>query len=276
MNFVLGKIKSLRKKPFRKIISDYALFENIELSHAAKISYNPDHNLDEECWFKIEQFSKKDFCIDLLKTPIDSKDHSELAKNEFEKIAYIASIQDLDVYFQKLSPSLFIKRKTITFGEVAQVEEGSTRIIVNKQPDAIYLSASDTLVFKNLAVISSIFKGIDTLYREATDEEVAEFLKSKFITLSPEYNSEKVSIPNRKRISLALETLEKISLDDRKNLHLYIDEYCKDKVSFDKKLERFEITTDDDLKLLLYGIEQRFYTTLFGSEKRIANSIQAF
>lgn len=276
MNFVLGKIKSLRKKPFRKIISDYALFETIELSHAAKISYNPDQNLDEECWFKIEQFSKKDFCIDLLKTPIDSKDHSELAKNEFEKISYITSIQDLDVYFQKLSPSLFIKRKTITFGEVAQIEEGSTRIIVNKQPDAIYLSASDTLVFKSLAVISSIFKGIDTLYREATDEEVTEFLKSKFIALSPEYNSEKVSIPNRKRISLALETLEKISLDDRKNLHLYIDEYCKDKISFDKKSERFEITTDDDLKLLLYGIEQRFYTTPFGSEKRIANSIQAF
>ncbi len=276
MNFVLGKIKSLRKKPFRKIISDYALFETIQLSHAAKIIYNPDHNLDEECWFKIEQFSKKDFCIDLLKTPIDSKDHSELAKSEFEKISYIASIQDQDVYFQKLSPSLLIKRKTITFGEVAQIEEGSTRIIVNKQPDAVYLSASDTLIFKNLAVISSIFKGIDTLYREATDEEVTEFLKSKFIVLSPEYNSEKVSIPNRKRISLALETLEKISLDDRKNLHLYIDEYCKDKVSFDKNLERFEITTDDDLKLLLYGIEQRFYTTPFGSEKRIANSIQAF
>ncbi|EAO7712372.1 ATP F0F1 synthase synthase, partial [Salmonella enterica] len=28
-----------------------------------------------------------------------------------------------------------------------------------------------------------------------------------------------------------------------------------------------------ELKYLLYGIEQRFYTTRFGNEKRLANSI---
>ena len=39
---------------------------------------------------------------------------------------------------------------------------------------------------------------------------------------------------------------------------------------------QFEISTDEDLKLLIFGIEQRFYTTRYGEkESRLANSIQA-
>ena len=35
----------------------------------------------------------------------------------------------------------------------------------------------------------------------------------------------------------------------------------------------YEITNNKDLEYLLYGIEQRFYTTKVGDERRIANSI---
>lgn len=35
----------------------------------------------------------------------------------------------------------------------------------------------------------------------------------------------------------------------------------------------FEVGSEDELKMLLYGIEQRFYTTVVGGEKRIANSV---
>jgi hypothetical protein len=38
----------------------------------------------------------------------------------------------------------------------------------------------------------------------------------------------------------------------------------------------FEVGTEDELKMLLYGIEQRFYTTIVGGEKRIANSVVPF
>jgi hypothetical protein len=55
----------------------------------------------------------------------------------------------------------------------------------------------------------------------------------------------------------------------------YIEDYCKQKLNFDQPNQKFEISTDDELKLLLYGIEQRFYTTPFGQEKRLANSVQA-
>ena len=48
-----------------------------------------------------------------------------------------------------------------------------------------------------------------------------------------------------------------------------------ERLQYDKVASTFEISDDDSLKLLIYGIEQRFYTTQFGQEKRLANSVQA-
>jgi len=60
---------------------------------------------------------------------------------------------------------------------------------------------------------------------------------------------------------------------DKAEVHSYIEKYCEKKLNFNKQDSKFEISTDDELKLLLYGIEQRFYTTPFGHEKRLANSV---
>ncbi|EFA5442641.1 ATP F0F1 synthase synthase, partial [Escherichia coli] len=49
---------------------------------------------------------------------------------------------------------------------------------------------------------------------------------------------------------------------------------CSEKLKFDDGTGCFEISCDEELKLLLYGIEERYYTTRFGNEKRLANSIQ--
>jgi len=274
MDQVLAKVKGLRKKPYFKLISDEALFDVVTVDLNASVPYNPDHNLDEDSWFKIESFSDKDFCIELLKNDFDSKDFDDLQKDKFIKIAYLFSVQGGDFYFQKITPSLFIKRKTLVFGEAAELEESDNRLVVNQAPDAVYLKQSDTLIFRNLATISSIFKGIDELYREATNEEVEQFLDESFIELSDGYDINSVSKPNRKRIGLAMNTLENMSAAERTDLLGYIDGYCNQKLKFDEGSQEFEISTDDDLKLLLYGIEQRFYTTPFGHEKRIANSVQ--
>jgi hypothetical protein len=54
----------------------------------------------------------------------------------------------------------------------------------------------------------------------------------------------------------------------------YIHSYCETKLKFDAENKKFEIKSDEELKYLLYGIEQRFYTTHIGNEKRLANSVQ--
>lgn len=273
MDHILAHIKTRAKKRIFKLVSEQSLFDPVTVDLTACVPYNPDHNLDEDSWFKIESFSNQAFCIDFLKKEFDSKDYHDLAKANFSKIAYLFAVQDGDFYFQKITPSLFVKRKTLVFGETAELEKSQTRLVINALPDAVYFKGSDTLVFRNLATISSIFKGIDELYKEATKEEVEQFLDESFIELSNDYGVEKVSTPNRKRIGLAMKTLESMSADDRTNMLEYIDGYCEQKLKFDQQNQKFEISTDEDLKLLVYGIEQRFYTTPFGKEKRCANSV---
>ncbi|EHZ2745594.1 ATP F0F1 synthase synthase [Vibrio vulnificus] len=273
MDHILAHIKTRAKKRIFKLVSDQSLFDTVKVDLEACVPYNPDHNLDEDSWFKIEGFSNQAFCIDLLKKVYDSKDYDDLTKENFSKIAYLFAVQGEDFYFQKITPSLFVKRKTLVFGEAAELEKSQTRLVINALPDAVYYKAADTLIFKNLATISSIFVGIDELYKEATKEEVEQFLEEPFIETSNGYSVDKVSKPNRKRIGLAMKTLENMSPDDKTNMLEYIDGYCEQKLKFDKQNQKFEISTDEDLKLLVYGIEQRFYTTPFGKEKRCANSV---
>lgn len=273
MDNIFAKVKGPRKKPFFKLVSDYTLFDALDLSTLSLIPYNPDHNLDEDSWFVIEGFSHQPFCLSYITADFDSKDYDDLTKRYFTKISYIFSNQDDDFYFQKITPSLFIKRKTIAFGESAEIEENEGRLIINYTPDAVYLKDRDILIFRNLATISSIFKGIDILYKEATEEQVNTFLGESFIGLSPDYDMEKVSKPNRRRIALAMDTLTEMSAADRNEMLLYINDYCAEKLKYDAVGNKFEVSSEEELKYLLYGIEQRFYTTRFGNEKRLANSI---
>lgn len=275
MDQVLTKVKGHSKKTIFKLLSDQTLFDELIITDDACVEYVPDHNLDEDSWFKIDQFSEQHYCLEILKKDFDSKDYDDLPKTKFKDIAQLYAIQGDDFYFQKITPSLFVSKKMIAFGEAATLESSDKRLVINAFPDAVYFKNTDSLVFKSLATISSIFKGIDELYKEATKEEVEAFLEEDFIELSDDYDIAKVSKPNRKRIALAMDTLAALPVDERDQMYSYIHSYCEKKLTFDKENSKFEINSDDELKYLLYGIEQRFYTTPLGHEKRLANSVQA-
>ena len=55
-----------------------------------------------------------------------------------------------------------------------------------------------------------------------------------------------------------------------RNIFQYIGEYCPD---LRTENNAFLVGSEDELKMVLFGIEQRFYTTPVGDEKRIANSV---
>ncbi|ARR45963.1 ATP F0F1 synthase synthase [Vibrio campbellii] len=274
MDLVLAKVKGRSKKSIFKLLSDETLFDELVVTDDACVGYAPDHNLDEDSWFKIDNFSQQPYCLEILKTDFDSKDYDDLPKAKFKEIAQLYAVQGDNFYFQKITPSLFVTKKMIAFGEVAELESTEKRLVVNQVADAVYYKAQDKLVFKNLATISSIFKGIDELYKEATKEEVEKFLEEDFIELADGYDTSKVSKPNRKRIALAMDTLAALPMEERDQMYSYIHSYCEQKLTFDKENSTFEINSDDELKYLLYGIEQRFYTTPLGHEKRLANSVQ--
>ena len=275
MDNVLARLKRLRKNVYRKVLSNCKLYEMHTASTKSYPQYNSDHNLDEDSWFTFNEFSKSKYFIDLLKTNFDFKEINDINRDQFSEMTYLCAIQSGEFYFQKITPSTYLsKKKLIHFGETAELEYSSNRIVVSSIPDAIYKPETDTLIFKNLSAIASIFPGIDELYKEATKAQVVDFLKNNLVSLTNKYCSEDVSKPNRKRIGLAIATLDAMSAKDRENIILYIKDYSAGRLKFNNKTNSFEISTDEELKNLLYGIEQRFYTTAIGKVKRIANSVQ--
>lgn len=275
MNHVFARL-SRKRKNLVNVLSDNQLFKDIKFDDIDVIAYTPDHNLDEDSWFKIERFSEQNYFPEFLKDGLDSKYFENISKEDYKDIKLLISRQNGDLYFQKVMPSFILKKKGwLSFGESIEFKKYENLITINELPNAIYFSDKNILIFKDLSTISSIFKGVDELYREATDEEVTKFLEQDFILLSNGFSADKASKPNRKRIALAIQSFNAMSEEEREDVLKYIQDYCNNKntLMYDEKTRKFCIENDTQLKYLIYGIEQRFFQTLVGKEKRVANSI---
>jgi len=275
MNDIFAKIQSRNEPGIYKAISGKQLFVPLNIPDECKINYDPAHKLDDDCWFVISDFSTHKFFLDILKDNFTSLDYNQLPKKEFEKISFIFSVQDGDFYFQKITKGRIInKTRLIAFGESAKMQEINNSLQINDFPDAVYFKKEDALLFRSLERISSIFKGIESLYREATDEETKKFLGNSFIALADDYNIDKVKKLNRKRIAMAIDKIKEITEKDKEMLLSYIAEYCKT-LKFDKENLRFTISNEGDLKSLLDGLSENYYTTEISKERRRSNSNHA-
>ena len=245
--------------------------------------YDPKTILEHDEWFKITRFSEKTYCLDLIKKNFDSVDFTVFKNDNFGKIEYIFSYLDNVYCFQRVTSAKQIRQKLIEFGDSFKVEESLDKVpksfakLINRAsiylkvfPDAIYHMENDVLYFRSLKDISKIFLGIDELYREATEDEVVNFLGKNFIKLSDGFSSDNVKTQNRKRIVPALEIMNKLSVEENNNMFLYIEEYCP---KLEKINNKFVIANESSLKDLLNGIDQRYYTTPISGERRLANSV---
>ena len=276
MNKVFVKLKQRQGNKFKKMLSvEEDIYQDKNSIIETVTEYVAGALLEDGEWFEIKDFSQQEYYLnDLLEQDLDSVDFDSLSKQDFDKIDYLFVKKDKYIYFQNIPKSGLVKKKRIgCFGEVFKYNSESNEIIINDFPDAIYEKDTDTLFFHRLESITSIFRGIDQLYREATAKETSDFLENDFITLKDNYTSDKVKSANRKRIAMASQTLNELTQDERNNIFSYIGGYCPE---LKPNEESFEVSSEEDLKLLLFGIEQRFYTTLVGGEKRIANSVTAF
>lgn len=274
MKNICVKLSQRENKKYRKMLSsEETIFPEFDPDNTSTSPYTPGATLQDDDWFCITNAKGKDYSIDLLSEPFSTADMDSLTRAEFDKIDYLFVIDDRFIFFQNVSKSKLVSQKRIVhFGEGFTYKTDCAEIVIRDLPDAIYDKTTDSLYFRRLESITGIFRGIDMLYREATQEETDTFLANDFISLKDDYSSNKVKTANRKRIALAAKTLSELDESDRKNIFKYIGDYCPDlKVSENA----FEVGSENELKMLLYGIEQRFYTTPVGGEKRIANSIIA-
>lgn len=270
MNHLLAKLKG-KGKGFVKVISNADFFE-MPSGITDPIPYEASHTPDQDEWFVIPVFSSKDYCIDFLKNDFVEAEYSQITVEQYKSIKYLVAVQDNFYYFQNLSGSKVLQKKFFTVGTAPVLVEDKI-IVLETIPDAIYDGANDALYFKNLSAIGRIFKGIDVLFKDATDEETGSFLSSDFILLSDDYCAQKVNKPNRKRIALAVQALNSFSPVDKATIFQYIKDYYSD-LQFSETEQAFSISNDEDLKKLTFGIEQRYYTTIVGGQKRVASSVR--
>lgn len=273
MSNIYAKLRQREKgSKYRKILStDFPVYQAATQIITSSSPYTAGAVLEAEEWFFVSEASKQQYALDILGQDYASVDFDSLATADFTKIDFVFTEINGDLFIQNISKSKLVSQKHIlSFGEKFEYQNDCNDIVINKFPDAIYQKDTDTLYFRKLESITSIFKGIDQLYREATKEETEQFLNSDFITLKEGYSSSDVKTTNRKRIALAQKILSDLSEPDKKSIFSYIAEYCPQLQTSEKT---FQVGTEDELKMLLFGIEQRFYTTPVGREQRIANSV---
>jgi hypothetical protein len=270
MSYLLAK-KGGRNGEYVKLMSDNEIFqlpEDLDNPHI----YDSDHNLDDDEWFAITEFSNSEYSIDFITRDFNSAEYNQIGNNDYNNLKFLCSYQDDNFYFfQKLTSSQTVRKKWFKISNDPVLSEDPI-IIIKPYPDAIYDKEQDILYFKNLTAITTVFPEIGNLYREATDADTEAFLGNDFINLTDNYDVSKVKTANRKRIAMAMDTLNRFTLVEKNQIFDYIKEYCPE-LDFSEDEEYFEIGTEDNLKHLLYGIEQRYYTTPLGNERRLANSI---
>ncbi|MFA6152675.1 MAG: hypothetical protein WC716_15230 [Chitinophagaceae bacterium] len=265
MNYLLAKVK--RKTNLFRVLSTQQNIFNLPVLDDC-LAYNPATLLDEEQWYTLADFSDSQYCTDFFKNDFDSVNHIQITNDDASKMSYLCSVQNSNYFFQVINSSLLIRRKWFALDELS-IEADRPIVTINNDADAIYDKVNDVLYFKKLSTANSIFKGIDQLYREATNVETETFLQSDFLRMMNNFDSNAVKVPNRKRIALVMDTLNGYNDQQRTDIFTYMQGYIQ--VPFVNNA--FEIETEEHLKHILYGIEQRFYTTQLGNERRIANSI---
>ena len=273
MNYICAKIKDKHdRSKYRSMTStENEIYKpKEELVHSFR-EYTPDSLLEEGEWYVIKSFSQQEYALDLMKKEYQVVDYDELEHDDYKHIDFLFVHVDKALYFQKVGKTRLTKKKRLIwkYGDSFEYIHDADVLTFNEYPDAIYTRTDDTLYFRRLDKAAGIFNGMIELYREATEPEVTGFLANDFIVLANGFDASQVKTMNRKRITLAVDILSRLKDNEKKEIFSYIEEYRPDLAA---KNQKFTIGSENDLKMLLYGIEERFYTTPVGREKRIANS----
>ena len=278
MDYLIAKTKGKRGS-FYKVLSDQTTFEDIP-DFANSREYDDEYKLQEGEWFVVEQFSQQSYCLDLLKNNFVATNYSFMPKEKYGKIDFIVSVQNEgnDFIFQKITPSyIYEKQKLLSWEHInaptdqAVLSNHRDVLVIKEGADCYYKKDADKLYFKNLTSITSIFDGINILYREATNQEVEEFLKMDMINVADGFTKDDVKTANRRRIKEASERYRSFSPEQKAKIPSYINKYCPH--IYDETTSKFNVDDENNLTDLLNVLNQRYYTTEIDDEKRLANSV---
>jgi len=268
MNYLIAKLKGPGNNFLKVIASRNDILEVPDLSNTQ--SYTAGYKLEDDEWFKLDNFLSRNYQNGLIEQTFNGTSLNQITVDKYPDIKYLCSKQNNLFLFQKMSTTQLLTKKWFKVTDSPTLQTDKPIIVINEWIDAVYDKNIDTLYFKEIAKIKPMFRGIESLYRTATQTEVNNFLAQSFITLGSNYTSTDVKTANRKRVAMALDTLNSFTSSEVTQVVNYTKSYCP---TVPTSGSNFVIDSEDHLKLVLFGIEQRYYTTLIHPEKRLANSI---
>ncbi len=268
MNYLLAKLKGQSREFLKVLASSNDILDTPDLTNTK--NYTPEYKLEDDEWFKLDNFISRGYINGLIENTFSGTTFNQITTDKYEDIKYLCCKQNSLYLFQKISINKLLSKNWFKITDSPTLQINKPIIVINEWIDAVYDKSSDTLYFKDIVKIKQIFRGIESLYRTATQVEVNTFLTKDFISLGTGFTHDGVKTANRKRIAMALDTLNSFSATEITQVVNYTKSYCST-VPIDG--DKFIIQTEEHLKLVLFGIEQRYYTTSIHPEKRLANSI---
>lgn len=274
MDYLLARIDTRKKANMRMVLSDITTYDGVDTSRSRE--YNDDYKLHDGEWFVVDGFKEKPFFKAWVTEPFNAMDYSQIQRNEYKGIKFLLAKQGDCLMFQRLfSGSVYENRAVLSFpiDDQPHLRTDNQLVVINKEPDAVYNMTENTLYFRSIPSAKPLFPGIEVLYKEATHEEVDNFLQQDFIRLNGGFTADNVSTLNRRHIKEAKDVYNSYTLQDKLDLKEYAQKY-RPNLNYNPASDSCEISNDDQLKDLVYCILQRFYTTEIGGHKRVAHSVE--
>lgn len=257
----------------------YKLKDNVQnedydsISLVDSVAYDPNNTVAGQ-WFRIEDFEHKDGFLNILKEDFDVVDLESLTNEQFvgKTIDFIAYYQDHKYYIQKFTKGNFMKKKWFSWdGDAVEYNEKDDIVFINPEPNCIYDNVSKRIYFKDIAKAYNVFGGLRIDYKAATDAETTRMLQLDILN-TDNFTVQDVGVSNRKRITSILAKYENYEPDKKNTIKQYIREKVGNNLEYDEDAGQFVVKNDKHLKLLLYGIQQRFYQPPLEKEVQIATA----
>lgn len=270
MGVFIAKIKD-DDECWYKIVDQIMNDELSEIVLGDAVAYDP-NNTEANQWFKIDGFDQKEGFLPLLAQQINAADLESLDRQQYDNIEFIAFFDQGRYYMQKITRGNYLKKKWFSWdGDILRYQEDEGIIYINPVPNCIYDTNTRAIYFMDIAKAYGIFSNLKLDYKAATDDEANRFLQSDIVDAQT-LPIEKVGVSNRKRITSILTKYEAYTPNEKATLKEYIKKSVGANLDFDDNAKKFVVNTDTQLRLLLYGIQQRFYMPPLEDEVQVATS----
>ena len=255
-----------------------SLFSDIDLTNITAIEYSPTASLEEDEWFFIVLGKPDPSEIPhelMISDPLERLHRQTrntidvIPKELYRNILYFVYQKSGSEWFivEKVPNISKVYKKYVSFSEQPAIFE-KPLVIINERADALYNTNTNTLYFKNLVGLEVIFNNINTLYREATKDEIEVCLQLSILTVDQNFNADKVTMPTSKLLASVLQIYNSHSEETKEQLHAYMAQIDLPK---DEK-GNFKIDDDKSLRAFIYALQERYYKTPATNEDRLAKS----